>query len=305
MNFRKSNFLAPFQKRQMEEIKSKPNPKPLLLVSQELEDRKKDKWTKQTWWYLAILTLISICCYWFWFFNWGIITAGDWGYLGLKASRELWNLPSMIDRFGKVSLTVQNVPIFAIWGGLSYFFNFEVVSRLVYLFPSVLLPLWGSFVLTRYTTKSDLAAFVGSIVFNSSIYFLMIRQGHLLLVCAYAMTPWIMYYFMRMMKEKKLKLAIILSFLAFVCGSFEFRGLYVTIWLVFLYYIYYNLVENRNWQTFWQTSYLSAVTFGLFLIWLEPLVCLLFGGLAAHRRRLGLCHSIFLSPQLPLFLGFI
>lgn len=245
-----------------------------LLTSAELEDSKKDLWTRRTWWYLAILSLISVLCYWFWFFNWGTITSGDWGYLGLSASRELWSLPSMIDRFGKVSLTIQNVPIFAVWGGLSYFFSFEIVSRLVYLFPSVLLPLYGSFVLTRYCTKSDLAAFVGATVFNSSIYFLMIRQGHLLLVCAYGMTPWIVYYFMRMMKEKKLKLAIILSFLAFLCGSFEFRGLYVTIWLVFLYYLYYNLVEDRNLRTFWRTSWLSAVTFGLFLIynlyWLVP-----------------------------------
>ncbi len=233
-----------------------------------------EKYTKKTWIYLLILTLITVCCYWFWFFDWGAITAGDWGYLSQTASRELWNWPSMIDRFGKVNLTIQTAPIFAIWGALSYFFNFEIISRLVYLFPSVLIPLYGSFVLNKYILKSDLGAFVGAIVFNSSIYFLMIRQGHLLLACGYAVMLWVIYFFIRMINERKIWQAIAVSFAAFLCGSFEFRGLYIAIWLVFLYYIYYNLVESRKWKVFWQTTGLCAITLTLFVLynfyWLLP-----------------------------------
>lgn len=235
---------------------------------------REEKYTKKTWIYLGVLTLITVCCYWFWFFDWGAITAGDWGYLSQNASRELWNWPSMIDRFGRVNLTIQTVPIFAIWGGLSYFFDFAVISRLIYLFPSVLVPLYGSFVLNKYILKSDLGAFVGAIVFNSSIYFLMIRQGHLLLVCGYSVMLWVIYFFMRMINERKIWQAIVTSFLAFLCGSFEFRGLYIVIWLVFLYYIYYNLVESRKWKIFWQTTGLCAITLTLFVLynlyWLLP-----------------------------------
>ena len=243
-------------------------------ITKQATRQTQDKWTNQSWWYLIILNFIAILSYWFWFFDWGMITAGDWGFLGPQASRELWDLPSMIGLTGRTNLTIQTAPIFALWGGLSYFFGFEVVSRLVYLFPSVFIPVIGMFVLGKHILKSDLAGFVASIVFNSSIYFLMIRQGHLLLACAYGMTVWVVYYFIRMMQEKKWWQAFALSFLAFLCGVFEFRGLYITLWLVFFYYLYYNLVEKRNWQAFWQTTKLSAVTFILFIsyniFWLLP-----------------------------------
>lgn len=235
---------------------------------------REEKYTKKTWIYLGVLTLITVCCYWFWFFSWGTIASGDWGYLSEKSSQELWNWPSIIDRFGKINLTIQTVPIFTIWGGLSYFFSFETISRLIYLFPSVLIALYGSFVLNKYILKSDLGAFVGVIVLNSSLYFVMLRQGHLLLACAYAVMLWLIYFFMRMLNERKVWQAIVVSILAFVCGSFEFRGLYIGIWLVFLYYIYYNLVESRKWKVFWQTTGLCAITLILFLLynlyWLLP-----------------------------------
>lgn len=198
--------------------------------------------------FILLSILIVFITYHAWFLSTGILTFGDWGYYLPETQKEFLRLPlvwnSAFLGFVDIGLTMYPFSILA-WGILAQFFNYEIVSRIIYFFPSVLFGVFGSYVLLRYFKFSPFASFVGMLVFNFNTYILLGRTGHLTLMTAFGMAPWMFYFFIRMIEEKKFYLSLIVGLLGVVTSFYELRAFYIIAIMLFSYLIFHIYVHKE------------------------------------------------------------
>ena len=121
-----------------------------------------------SWWWLVISILLVIIIYWRWFFTANIYTWGDWGYHNKEFIGELFQPPQAWHRefLGLVDIGIPQYPTTRLfYSMLAHLFRPEIYDRLIFMFPSVLIPSISVFLLVENVTKNRLAAFVGSMVY--------------------------------------------------------------------------------------------------------------------------------------------
>src|SRR3989344_919417 len=122
---------------------------------------------------LLVSLSLSIFVYRQWLNIQNIYTYGDWGFFYSDTVKEMIGFPSLwnLFSFGGVDLGISLYPIgkFAV-GQLSHLFPSWVALNIIYFWPSVVLPVIGSFFLGRYLFKSNIAGFVCSLVFPYTTY---------------------------------------------------------------------------------------------------------------------------------------
>src|SRR3989344_8866599 len=114
---------------------------------------------------LLVALFISVLVYNKWFFSTSIFGWGDWGYLFSETVKEWATLPSAWIEAGLGYIDIglsMYVPVRLFYGLLAHLMDFNYFDRLVFLFPSVVVPAIGSFLLVKKVTKNNFAALVGS-----------------------------------------------------------------------------------------------------------------------------------------------
>lgn len=212
---------------------------------------------------LLILLLIALVTHWRWFFNYSILTYGDWGFFFTEKMKEFLSFPFLWSRlgFGAVDFGLSMYPAYLLYGFLSKFTDFAVSERIVYLFPSILLATAGSYFLLKKYCKSDFGPFVGSLVYTYNTYFIIGRTGHLTLMSAFAFAPLFFLFFANGLERKSYRDAVISGMLAFISCFFEIRAFYLIAWIAFFYFLFFLVFveKKRTFRSFLNNCFLAAV----------------------------------------------
>src|SRR5450756_1254175 len=182
--------------------------------------------------YPLVLLVINLIVFHKWFFNFSTLTYGDWFQHLNVTSREALSLPYMWESsnlaLGGVPALPTSYPITAMEGLIARLgFGWPVIQRLLYLWPLVIVGALGSYYLVKRITKTELPAFVGSIVYTFNTYFLILRSSHILTMAAFAFAPLVIIYFQRAMEEKKYYLAVLTGLFSWIVGFYDMRVLYI------------------------------------------------------------------------------
>ena len=179
--------------------------------------------------------------YWKWFFDFSILTNGDWGFFFKETQKDLFSLPYIWSNYslGSLYITLSSYFSFLYTGILSFIDNFSLSERLVYFWPSILLASIGLYLLAKKILCHNFSALISSFIFSYNTYSILISTGHLTLGVAFALAPFVLYFFIRTLEEKKVFYGIITGVLGFICSTYEFRAFYILAFVLFLYFIFY------------------------------------------------------------------
>ena len=158
---------------------------------------------------ICLLTLIGIAVYHIWFTNLAPITWGDW-YIGYKEnSLESFGLPylwNLSEGIGNVNLGIFFWPFDGLIAGLlaNLGVNIYLGERIIFLWPVAVLSLLSMYALGYYVLRSRLGAIISSFVFSFNLYSIILSQGHLTLRMANIFSLFLLLFYIKILKEKKL-----------------------------------------------------------------------------------------------------
>lgn len=192
--------------------------------------------------------------------NFGVRTAGDWGYLLASASntlrRHYFSIWLSDNQFGRVLIDAGQAPTYAAYGWLSYYlhFNYALNERLIHLWPAVIIALISSYFLVKYIYNDKFAAILGMIVYSANTYYLALLTGGLTLVVAYALAPSVILFYIKAVKTGHLVNMLICGLLLSICGAYEPRVAFIVIAILALYAVidYIFIMESdeqRSWRS--------------------------------------------------------
>jgi hypothetical protein len=212
---------------------------------------------------IGILLICGVVTYWRWFFDFSIQTYGDWGFYFPETQKEFLRLPYIWNNglFGFVDFSLPFYPMYWLWGLYSHFFDFPLVERLTYFYPSVIFTLLTSYFLGKKVLNSIPGAFVTSIVYTFNTYFLLGRSGHLTLMSAFGLAPLALLLFIKTLESKNIIYAIICGLSLFLIGTYEFRSLYLIICVLLLYLFTYCITSRISIKTFLREYAYTLIVF--------------------------------------------
>jgi len=199
--------------------------------------------------FIAFCVLIlPIIIYWKWFFNFDILTSGDWGFFLKEYQKTLFSLPFawQSNAFGAIFLTASSYFTNLLWGIFGFLTNFQISERIIYFWPAIIISSVGSYCLANKILHNKIAAIISSFIFCYNTYFILSRTGHLTLMVAFAFAPLILYFFIKNLEEKKYKIAIVTGLLCSISSFYEFRSFYIIAFILFFYTLYYIFFIDRT-----------------------------------------------------------
>lgn len=196
---------------------------------------------------IGLILLIILVTHYRWFFNFSILTSGDWGFFFKENEKEFLHFPSFWGSraLGMPNLGISMYPAYLLWSILSHISDFASIERILYLWPSVIIAGFGSYFLIKKITKSNLAALIGSFVFSYNTYFLMLKMSHLTLAVSFALGPVVILFFIKALEEKKYYFAVLAGIFSFIASFYEFRAFCIILLILFLYFLYYSFVIEK------------------------------------------------------------
>lgn len=198
---------------------------------------------KKTLTAVAILIGITILTHQAWLLSFATIIGSDWGFFYPQTMQEwfpihsIWNpqlnfgyydfvsVPFLLPYFLRSSLAVLHV-------------DFNIIDRLLYLYPVALLAPLAMFFLCFQLTKNRKASVIGALVYSINTYFLTIQIGHFTLALVYALFPLIFLVFNSFLKTPKYLKLLLLLLLLFIAFSNEARIAFLGIMVLFFYFIF-------------------------------------------------------------------
>ncbi len=131
-------------------------------------------------------------------FSMAPLISGDWPFFSPAQLKEwfpahdLW-IP--YDGLGRGMSQGNFALLFSVYGWMAKIgVGFEIISRLLFFLPVVILAPLGAFLAVRELTKHRIAAIIGAFIYSLNTYFLVIQGGHMHLSVVYALAP-LAYYF--------------------------------------------------------------------------------------------------------------
>ena len=227
--------------------------------------------------YLIFIIVISLATYFRWL-SFSIFANSDYGfqfsyYLREIPSFSIWNSFS----FGSVypllwRLFEPGSLIFGIFGKIGLDSN--VADKFILMWFWIILSGVCSYLLVKKITKSGIGGLIGSFVFSYNTYFLAINtQGHLLLSTASVFAVFFLLFFIKLIEEKKLYLAILTALFLFFTGASDIRILYIVLWVAFFYFIF-SIKKPLNYKVFLKETFVSVLPIVFFLLlnvfWIFP-----------------------------------
>lgn len=179
-----------------------------------------------------------------WFFP-GLITAGDfWPYSdymyeNYSINQYAWS-PIQGNGFGNNSIPLlwifMNIGIAITALGKFLGFSWPIVERFAYLFPFLLVSITSSVVLFRSFFPQRKFYLLSSAIYLLNPYILMVIAGGQILGIgmAYAMLPFVVYFFKRLTEKTNLRSTVIFSLVFAIQLLFDVRVFYITGGILFL-----------------------------------------------------------------------
>lgn len=223
--------------------------------------------------YYILLLLIGAIVYHLWL-NFSLFAFGDW-WFSFKENLIANFFPDVAGAWGGPWLwKYPYLFLEGLFGLAGYGSNisekFMVFWQIVFLAPL------AGFFLVKKITNSNIAAFVGSLVFAYNTYFLSIdTQGHELLTVAFILGTFAFLSFICLLENKKKILIPVTTLLLFTVGVVDLRSLYVIAGVISLYFLYNQFSLEKNWLANIKINlslFLSVflLLFALNLYWLIP-----------------------------------
>jgi len=204
-------------------------------------------WVKK---YITPLALffLSVIVYRNWF-SFSLLSYGDYVYYFHESLASF--LPLSIWKsnfgFGSVDILLWRTPQNIVYGLLgSAGFDLNVIDRFVVLGLWVIISWVSIYLLLRFIFKSEIAIFIGSLVFIFNTYSLTISsQGQLLISIAGCFAVISLLFFIKLMvKQRIIYLVLSVSFL-FLTASYDLRVLYMAVLVLFCYFIFHVLFIDK------------------------------------------------------------
>ncbi len=199
-------------------------------------------WSNPTVICLVALLVINLAVFHDWFFSSGIFTYGDWGQNFRELSEGYFALPQiwLTDGLGTTNLAASIYPLRLIEGIIAKIgVEWPLIERLLFLWPSVLLPAFSSFWLARAVIGSNLGSAVASLVYTFNTYMLVLHTGHLLLAVAFGLVPLVLWLYIKSLERPSFPLAVVVGLTAFASSFYEFRAFYLLAGVLMLYLLYH------------------------------------------------------------------
>lgn len=234
--------------------------------------------SKKTSIYLLILMFLSLFVYWRWL-SFDIFWAGDWSYYS-STTIKYFLTPSVwfnLNNLGSFNLTLWRLPLDFLQGVIGYMGYGSNVSEKIFIFwPTLIIGNLTLFFLVKKISKSNLGGFIGAIVFNYNTYYIVINTAFLL----YAAAVWsvlALYTLIKFTEIRKKYLLILSTIFLFISSSYDFRIGYITILLIFIFYIYYaciiNKISLKNIILIIRYFFIQIILFGLLsMYWILPFI---------------------------------
>ena len=218
-----------------------------------------------------IFFFLLLCIAFFVYHNWlsfNIFTNGDWNFaraLTIKENTGLFSW-SFMTNLGGVNYILWELPLYYAYGIFGILgLGTSISDKLLVFWPTLILANLASYLLVRKITKSNLAGFVGAIVFNYNTYYYIASTAFLL----YAAAAWsiiTLYIFIKATDRKKLYLFLISGLTLVITGSYDFRIAYITIFLLIFYFIFDSFyLKKFETMSFVKNLFLFAGTGVVFL----------------------------------------
>lgn len=199
-------------------------------------------------WGLLVALFVVVLVYNKWFFSSDIFGWGDWGFLFSSTTKEWLTVPGVWVGAGlgyvDIGLSMY-VPVRLFYGFLAHFMEFNYFDKIVFLFPSVIIPCIGSFLLVKKIIKNDIAAIVGSFVYLYNTYVLMLNTGHFTLSVAFGIGIFVFLLYQKTLETKDYSWAILTGLVAFLEFSYEARAFYLTAWILLLYFVHSVFIKRK------------------------------------------------------------
>ena len=171
--------------------------------------------------------------------NTGTITYGDWGYNPASMLRHYLTVPftwEPVYNLGQPYLSTMYwlIPQMFLYGLLTTIgVPFSISERLIWIFPCILLGVFGTYYLGKTLFHERKAALVTTAGFILSTYFLRIStHGLFNLAASFAMTPLVCALFIRANRERGLRYPVLAGLVLWLQGTFDMRFCYLTVLLV-------------------------------------------------------------------------
>lgn len=168
----------------------------------------------------------------------GIRSDGDWGFFLKETAdtlrRHYFSIWLSDSSFGRVLIDAGQAPTYAIYGWLSYYFNLDyaLTERLVHMWPSVLVAVFGSYLLTNYIFKDKIAGALGAFVYTTNTYYLTLLTGHLTLAAAYAFVPLVILTYIKAITTGGRAYIVLSALTLAICSAYEPRFAYIVVLLL-------------------------------------------------------------------------
>jgi len=227
---------------------------------------------------ILFLLFMGSIIYFKWF-SFAPFVNGDWGFL-FKQSLISNFFPSIwTTGFGDINIILWRYPFDFLNGIFGYLgFDSNVAEKFLYFWPIIFIAPVSSFLLVKKITKSNLAGFIGSLIFSYNTYFLSIdTAGHELLTIAFSWAVFAILSFVYLMETKKRIFIPLTALLLFIVGSYDLRSLYITAGALVFYAGYHQLIIEQSWRKSLLANVLNSflsffVLLLLNLYWILPCI---------------------------------
>lgn len=230
---------------------------------------------------IIFILLIAVITHWQWFF---INSYFGWGDAMLMTRfNETWQsfieLPSiwstLSNGLGEIDLILSQYPIYSTFGMLVRLgIDSRFIAKIVYYFPIAFLTPLGSFILIKHFTKTNLSAFVGSVVYSYNVNILLSQTGSLSISAAFALAPLSVFAFIKALEEWNLRICLLAGLISFLNSMYEFRIFYITTFIILFYAIFYIFFTKNKLKL--KTIFISTIPFLIVGIlsayWLLPFI---------------------------------
>jgi hypothetical protein len=181
----------------------------------------------------------------------GLVIGSDWvrrsqdELLSYFPWPHAWNSAQQIGENNEVYMT--SFPIFALCGLIAKLGgNWELAERLCYLWPYLILSVWGSYALGYRLTRSPISSAAGSFVFIASTWTVaLVERGGIPSIVAAAMIPFIAIATLAFIDKPSARTGVMLSAMFLVQMLYDLRYVYIALVLCAILFID-RLIKDRS-----------------------------------------------------------
>ena len=227
--------------------------------------------------YILFLIAIALISHLQWFNLNSILNFSDWSYWPTEPVNQLynsWGTWVNFFNFGSVNIQIPFLFFKSIWSLITNLgFSYDLATKITFLIPIAILGFIAPYILSKKLAENELISFITALFYGTTTYFLIRQTSHIPVAFVYALTPLIIYFFIRALEKNKLVNWLIFILIYWISLCYEIRMMYIITFVLFFYFVFFYI---PNIKKYWKNILLSILfLISLNMFWLLPT---LFGG---------------------------